>query len=770
MRGRLGSRPGRARPRTVHWEGLDIVPVSKDFCFEHPVVAAQSEAECEAVRASFSICVLWNSSGQPVPRPVTTFEQAPFPDWVAQELRRHGFTRPTPLQVQAWPIALKGHDFAAVAESGAGRTLAYILPMLVHLMAQPGLSPGEGPIGLVLVPDRDIGAEVARQAEGFVSAFKITCRSLCGGAGARQQLGQWAQRLDIAVATPGRLVMLLNRLATNLRRATFCVLDGADELLKRGFGDQARLILSQMRPDRQVLLFSATWTAAVEGLARHALSDNAIYVSIGSSEGPTREAAQQRTHRCSINELGQSAAELAKAARLAWDRDRRSMLASFLEARSSLVTQALHCAQRPEAPPVRCSRAEPQSRPALPAGRASEAELGSGRGRRPALARPPRGLRPQRACRPMWPWDPAAPAGARTRHQTWAAAQLMRRCAPAGAAIEPLWACSAVAARGREVARLPAGGPHVLWDLNAVEQLFGTCVAAEVAAHCLPSTLRLDAEIFSKAVATASHDGVLASMARRGFYDDELLRSLSSQRRFLSNQRKGCRDPERLRSIFRQLRDLDRHIKIRKGLTRLMNLLLQLHRGGFGRRLLASIAGGAEPLDGAGVRAAEPGVLGEAERRCTHFLQRRLGALPGPSPLGVAFAALLRLLEASRPELVLASFRGRAGAPGPAPPAAAESPASGQAATASATAGPSAAPGPGQRPGRHFDALQAWALEVAEVREACASGTPKPWMEALLLNVRAIQRFWRALRAARGAAGRPLAAASRSGGRQLHSL
>lgn len=290
------------RLEVIDWQGLEIVPVQKDFSFEHPAVSARTDEECEKIRAANAIHVVKNQTDKLVPKPICRFEEAPFPDWAAAQLRQMGYERPTPIQVQAWPAVLKGHDFVGIAETGSGKTIAYILPMMVHLMAQPELRPGEGPIGLVLVPTRDLCVQVAGQVESFIGATKIACRALYGGEEISQQARDLAQRMDVAVATPGRLIALLNNRATNLRRATFIVMDEADELLGRGFGAQVRLILTQIRPDRQTLLFSATWDRIVDNLAREVCSQHPLHINVGSTKLSACRAIVQRLHKVEPSE------------------------------------------------------------------------------------------------------------------------------------------------------------------------------------------------------------------------------------------------------------------------------------------------------------------------------------------------------------------------------------------------------------------------------------------------------------------------------------
>lgn len=272
----------------IDWHGMKISPVHKDFSHEHPAVAARTEEECERIRIDNSIHIVSNESDEPVPRPIVRFDEAPFPDWLSKRMRNLGqgtAEKPTPIQVQAWPILLKGFDFVGIAETGSGKTAAYLAPMVVHILAQPELKPGEGPIGLVIVPTRDLALQVAKQMNDLLLTNELVCRALHGGGSRSSQIVNMDSiRTDIAVVTPGRLIQLLNSQSTNLRRATCIVLDEADELLNEGFEEQVKLILAQIRPDRQAMMFSATWHKVVSELAVSVCASKCIRIQIGSTQ------------------------------------------------------------------------------------------------------------------------------------------------------------------------------------------------------------------------------------------------------------------------------------------------------------------------------------------------------------------------------------------------------------------------------------------------------------------------------------------------------
>ena len=136
------------------WSDADVF--EKNFYLEHPDVSSRDAAAVASHRAKHAIAV----SGRDPPSPITTFEEASFPDYVLSELRAAGFPTPTPIQSQAWPTVLSGRDVVAVAETGSGKTLSFLLPAVVHVNAQPYLEPGDGPIALVLAPTRELAVQI----------------------------------------------------------------------------------------------------------------------------------------------------------------------------------------------------------------------------------------------------------------------------------------------------------------------------------------------------------------------------------------------------------------------------------------------------------------------------------------------------------------------------------------------------------------------------------------------------------------------------------
>jgi len=215
-------------------------------------------------------------------KPFRTFDETPFPSSIVEKLKA-SFKEPTPIQSQAWPLTLSGRDFVGLAETGSGKTLGYLLPAIVHIQAQPPLRPGDGPIALVLAPTRELAIQIQAECSKFSGVCRIRNTCLYGGVSKGPQIRDLERGVEIVIATPGRLLDCLSMRKTNLRRITFLILDEADRMLDMGFEPQIRKILEQIRPDRQTLMWSATWPKEVQSLARDFLRDQ-IQIAIGTTD------------------------------------------------------------------------------------------------------------------------------------------------------------------------------------------------------------------------------------------------------------------------------------------------------------------------------------------------------------------------------------------------------------------------------------------------------------------------------------------------------
>ncbi|KIK63192.1 hypothetical protein GYMLUDRAFT_72412 [Collybiopsis luxurians FD-317 M1] len=301
--------------RSVDWSQTKLAHFEKNFYIEDKRVLARSEREIEEFRRSKEIKV----QGRNVPRPVTSFQEAGFPEYLMTSIRAQGFKEPTPIQCQAWPMALSGRDVVAIAQTGSGKTISFALPAMLHINAQPLLSPGDGPIALILAPTRELAVQIQQECSKFGSNSRIRNVAIYGGAPKGPQIRELQRGVEIVIATPGRLIDMLESGKTNLRRVTFLVMDEADRMLDMGFEPQIRKIVSQIRPDRQTLMFSATWPKDVQKLANDFLRDM-IQCNIGSMDLTANHNIEQIVDVCSefekrnklINHLERISSENAK--------------------------------------------------------------------------------------------------------------------------------------------------------------------------------------------------------------------------------------------------------------------------------------------------------------------------------------------------------------------------------------------------------------------------------------------------------------------------
>ncbi|KAL3197752.1 hypothetical protein MRX96_044741 [Rhipicephalus microplus] len=248
---------------------IEYKEFTKNFYVEHEEIAALSEAEVDQLRATLGVKV----TGAIPPKPVTSFGHLGFDESLLKAIRKAEYTQPSPIQAQGVPVALSGRDMIGIAKTGSGKTAAFIWPLLTHIMDQRELAPGEGPIGLILAPTRELAQQIYLEAKRFGKVYGVAAACCFGGGSKWEQSKALQEGAEIVVATPGRMIDMIKMKATNLERVTFLVLDEADRMFDMGFEPQVRSICDHVRPDRQTLMFSATFKRKVERLARDVLTD-----------------------------------------------------------------------------------------------------------------------------------------------------------------------------------------------------------------------------------------------------------------------------------------------------------------------------------------------------------------------------------------------------------------------------------------------------------------------------------------------------------------
>jgi ATP-dependent RNA helicase RhlE len=192
---------------------------------------------------------------------------------VNDALKRARFTKPTPIQHQAIPLALDGHDILGLAQTGTGKTLAFGLPLIDALLAQPGKPMPKTAKALVLAPTRELVNQIADNLKGLMSDTRLRINTVVGGQSIGRQIGILQRGTDILVATPGRLIDLMDRGAVDLGTVRYLVLDEADQMLDLGFIHALRRIAPRLGTPRQTMLFSATMPKQMEELSRAYLTN-----------------------------------------------------------------------------------------------------------------------------------------------------------------------------------------------------------------------------------------------------------------------------------------------------------------------------------------------------------------------------------------------------------------------------------------------------------------------------------------------------------------
>jgi ATP-dependent RNA helicase RhlE len=198
------------------------------------------------------------------PKDFMTFSQLGLNDALARACESLGYTEPTPIQEQAIPIVLGGADLIGCAETGTGKTAAFLLPVIQRMseQARPGIRL------LVLAPTRELATQIEASYRSYVPKKNARIVTLIGGAGMARQSDALRRGVSVVVATPGRLLDHMERGAIDFSFVETLVLDEADRMLDMGFWPAIRRVLAALPTDRQTLLFSATMSSAIEKIAR----------------------------------------------------------------------------------------------------------------------------------------------------------------------------------------------------------------------------------------------------------------------------------------------------------------------------------------------------------------------------------------------------------------------------------------------------------------------------------------------------------------------
>ncbi|KAK5672541.1 pre-mRNA processing RNA-helicase [Batrachochytrium dendrobatidis] len=251
---------------------INYEPFRKDFYVEPPELANMTAEEVDQKRIDLDGIKI---RGVRCPKPIEKWTHFGMPPGVLEVIRRVlKYDRPSSIQSQAIPAIVGGRDVIGIAKTGSGKTIAFLLPMFRHIKDQRPIQAMEGPIALIMTPTRELAVQIHRECKHFTKILNLRAVCCYGGSPIKDQIAELKRGAEIIICTPGRMIDLLCSNAgrvTNLRRVTYLVLDEADRMFDMGFEPQVMKMVNNIRPDRQTVLFSATFPRKMEALARKIL-------------------------------------------------------------------------------------------------------------------------------------------------------------------------------------------------------------------------------------------------------------------------------------------------------------------------------------------------------------------------------------------------------------------------------------------------------------------------------------------------------------------
>ncbi|KAM8950007.1 putative ATP-dependent RNA helicase DDX59 isoform 2-T3 [Lycaon pictus] len=250
---------------------------------EHPFILNLQEDQIENLKRQLGIVV----QGQDVTRPIIDFEHCGFPEALNHNLKTSGYEVPTPIQMQMIPVGLLGRDVLASADTGSGKTAAFLLPVITQALCE-----SKTPSALILTPTRELAIQIENQAKELMSGLpRMKTVLLVGGLPLPPQLYRLRQHVKVIIATPGRLLDIIKQSSVELRGIKIVVVDEADTMLKMGFQQQVLDILEHVPNDSQTILVSATIPTSIEQLASQLLH-NPVRIITGEKNLPCSSVRQ----------------------------------------------------------------------------------------------------------------------------------------------------------------------------------------------------------------------------------------------------------------------------------------------------------------------------------------------------------------------------------------------------------------------------------------------------------------------------------------------
>ncbi|XP_050398804.1 probable ATP-dependent RNA helicase DDX41 isoform X1 [Patella vulgata] len=285
---------------------MGVAELAKGIQYEDPIktgwrppryIMNMPEAKHDKLRKKWHILV----EGDNIPPPIKSFREMKFPKPVLVGLKKKGISRPTPIQVQGIPAVLSGRDMIGIAFTGSGKTLVFTLPIIMFALEQEKKLPfmkGEGPYGLIICPSRELAKQTYEIINYHIKnlendGYPTLRTALCiGGLAIKEQLDVIKRGVHIMVATPGRLMDMLDKKMINLDVCRYLSIDEADRMIDMGFEEDVRTIFSYFKGQRQTLLFSATMPKKIQNFARSALV-KPVTVNVGRAGAANLDVIQE---------------------------------------------------------------------------------------------------------------------------------------------------------------------------------------------------------------------------------------------------------------------------------------------------------------------------------------------------------------------------------------------------------------------------------------------------------------------------------------------
>ncbi|XP_012281402.1 ATP-dependent RNA helicase abstrakt [Orussus abietinus] len=285
---------------------MGVAELAKGIQYEDPIktswkppraILSLGEVRHERIRRKLRILV----EGEEIPPPLKSFKEMKFHRGILNGLEAKGITKPTPIQVQGIPTVLSGRDMIGIAFTGSGKTLVFVLPIIMFCLEQETAMPfmrNEGPYGLIICPSRELAKQTYDIIQHYTNSLRqASCPEIrsclaIGGVPVSESLEVINKGVHIMVATPGRLMDMLDKKMVKLSVCRYLCMDEADRMIDMGFEEDVRTIFSFFRGQRQTLLFSATMPKKIQNFARSALV-KPVTINVGRAGAASMNVIQE---------------------------------------------------------------------------------------------------------------------------------------------------------------------------------------------------------------------------------------------------------------------------------------------------------------------------------------------------------------------------------------------------------------------------------------------------------------------------------------------